>query len=126
MSIRMTVASVWKQREVVPASNWRAIQTAVLDGWKQFASSRWLAVRTPVVSVRKRCALVASSSWLAVPICMILSVVVVCWSYFNENSSGGGEPFAWFDGPGIFSDRITVVLAPEKTLWALAHCKKKS
>ena len=124
MSIRMTVASVWKQREVVPASNWRAIQTAVLDGWKQFASSRWLAVRTPVVSVRKRCALVASSSWLAVPICMILSVVVVCWSYFNENSSGGGEPFAWFDGISAWPSIAIILFAGLLSIHFIAksHC----
>ena len=54
-------------------------------------------IRT-AVSGWKQCDVIAAWNWLAVPICALLAVGFTCWFYIIENSSGRGEPFAWFDG----------------------------
>ena len=114
MNVRMAVASVWKQRDVVPTSHQRAIKAAVLRVWKPgdvVPPSQRRAIKTAIWSVCKRCAVVAASSWLAVPMCVILSVGVVYWCYFNENSAGGGEPFAWFDGISAWPSIAIILFA---------------
>ena len=51
---------------------------------------------------------IAASSWLAVPICAILAVGLICLFYAFQNSSGSGEPFACFDGISAWPS-ITII-----------------
>jgi hypothetical protein len=112
--IRLAVASLPKRRVAVAASSWRANKIAVLGVPKRcvaVAASSWRANKIAVLGVRKRCAAVAASSWLAVPICVIVSVGVVYCFYFKENASGGGEPFAWFDGISAWPSIAIILFA---------------
>jgi hypothetical protein len=114
MNVSTAVPSVWKRREVVPTSHWRAIKTAALRVWKRrevVPASHRRAIKIAVLRVCKRCAAVAASSCLAVPICVILSVGFAYCFYFNEDSSGGGEPFAWFDGISAWPSIALILFA---------------
>ena len=54
---------------------------------------------------------IAASSWLAVPIGALLTVGLV-WRFYNDqNSSGNGEPFAWFDGISAWPSIAIIVFA---------------
>jgi hypothetical protein len=53
---------------------------------------------TPMGRKSQRRDLIAGSSWLAVPVCAVLAVVVVCCIHYFQNYLGTGESFAWFDG----------------------------
>jgi hypothetical protein len=92
MSIRTAVAIAWKRRDLIAASSWWKIRLAVLDAWS-------------------RRSLLATSSWLAVPISAILALGFVGCFYLIQNLSGGGEPFAWFDGISAWPSMMIVLLA---------------
>jgi hypothetical protein len=61
--------------------------------------------------VWKRLRVIAASSWLAVPVLALLAVGVVGCFYFIENSSGRGEPFAWFDGASAWPSIAIILFA---------------
>jgi hypothetical protein len=57
-----------------------------------------MTIPTVVEGESKQRNLIASSSWLAAPVCAILAVGAVCRIYLSQNLFGQGQPFAWFDG----------------------------
>jgi hypothetical protein len=69
-----TAETVWKQLEVI-------------------AAPIWLAIRKAGSSVQMQFDITAALKWLAVPVCAVLAVGVVCRFCVTD-----GEPFAWFDG----------------------------
>ena len=54
---------------------------------------------------------IAASTWLAVPICATLTVGFVWYFYHIQNSSGAGEPFAWFDGISAWPSIAIILFA---------------
>jgi hypothetical protein len=54
---------------------------------------------------------VVASSWLAMPVCAILTAGIVCRLYLVQNDSGRGEPFAWFDGASAWPSIAIIVFA---------------
>jgi hypothetical protein len=107
-----TAESGWKQFEVMVASSWVAIQTAVTRRRKQLeviAASRLLAIRTAVIRGWRELEVIAASNWIAVPVLAILAVVVVFCFYVIQNSSGRSEPFGWLDGASAWPS-ITIIL----------------
>jgi hypothetical protein len=114
MNIPTTAANMWKQRDVVPSSRWRAIKAAVLRLWEQpdvVPPPDRRAIKIKVLRACKRSAEVAASSQLVVPICMILSVGAVYWFYCTENYLNGGEPFALFDGISAWPSIAIIIFA---------------
>jgi hypothetical protein len=61
--------------------------------------------------VWKKLKVMSASSWFAVPFSALLTVGVVFCFYFIENSSGGGEPFAWFDGTSAWPSIAIILFA---------------
>jgi hypothetical protein len=61
--------------------------------------------------------IIAALNWLGVPIGVILAVGLVCWFYVVENSSGRGEPFAWFDGISAWPSIAIILLAALLSLY---------
>lgn len=54
---------------------------------------------------------VVASSWLAMPVCAILTAGIVCGLYLVQNDSGRGEPFAWCDGASAWPSIAMLVFA---------------
>ena len=54
---------------------------------------------------------IGASSWLAVPICAIFAIGVVCCFYVFENYLGMGEQFAWSDGTSAWPSIAIILFA---------------
>ena len=68
-------------------------------------------IRTVLLSAWKQRDTVVASSWLAVPVCAILTAGIVCRLYLVQNDSGRGEPFAWCDGASAWPSIAIIVFA---------------
>ena len=68
-------------------------------------------IRTVLLSMWKQRDTVVASSWLAMPVCAILTAGIVCRLYLVQNDSGRGEPFAWCDGASAWPSIAIIVFA---------------
>src|SRR6516164_9544441 len=68
-------------------------------------------IRMILRSVWNRRDTVIASSWLAMPVCAILTAGIVCRLYLVQNDSGRGEPFAWCDGASAWPSIAIIVFA---------------
>jgi len=68
-------------------------------------------IRMILLSVWNRRDTVVASTWLAMPVCAILTAGIVCRLYLVQNDSGRGEPFAWCDGASAWPSIAIIVFA---------------
>ena len=72
------------------------------EGQRRDAISAWVWPQRDVIG---------ASSWLAVPICAIFAIGVVCCFYVFENYLGMGEQFAWSDGTSAWPSIAIILFA---------------
>jgi hypothetical protein len=63
--------------------------------WIRMAASTWLT----------------ASNWFTVPICGVLAIGIIAYLYQLNNSSGNGEPFAWFEGISAWPSIAIILFA---------------
>jgi hypothetical protein len=70
-----------------------------------------MKIRTVLLRMWKQRDTVAASSWIAMPVCVILTAGIVFRLYLVQNDSGQGEPFAWCDGASAWPSIAMIVFA---------------
>ena len=68
-------------------------------------------IRKVLLRMWKQRDTVAASSWIAMPVCVILTAGIVFRLYLVQNDSGQGEPFAWCDGASAWPSIAMIVFA---------------